>query len=57
MREASEDSDVHVLVLIDGLAQSEIALVSDCATKAEIGREFVDKARACLRARGMLDGG
>ena len=30
--EATEDSDVDVLVLIDGLAQGEIALVSDCAT-------------------------
>lgn len=29
--EASEDSDVDVLVLIDGLAQGEIALVSDSA--------------------------
>lgn len=30
--EATEDSDVDVLVLVDGLVQSEIAVVSDCAT-------------------------
>ncbi len=30
--EATEDSDVDALVLIDELAQSEIATVSDCAT-------------------------
>lgn len=30
--DATEDSDVDVLVLIDGLAQSEIAIVSDRAT-------------------------
>lgn len=30
--EATEDSDVDVLVLVDGLASSEIAIVSDCAT-------------------------
>ena len=29
--EATEDSDVDVLVLVDGLAPSEIAMVSDCA--------------------------
>ena len=31
--EAAEDSDVDVLVLIDGLEQSEIATVSDCTTE------------------------
>ncbi len=29
--EASEDSDVDVLVLVDVLTQAEIAVVSDCA--------------------------
>ena len=29
--EATEDSDVDVLVLVDGLTPSEIAVVSDCA--------------------------
>ena len=36
--EATEDSDIDVLVLIDGLAQGEIALVSDCATTVALVR-------------------
>ena len=34
--EASEDSDVDVLVLIDGLASSELASVADVATRTSL---------------------
>lgn len=36
--EASEDSDVDVLVLIDGLASSELASVADVATRTSLER-------------------
>ena len=64
--EATEDSDVDVPVLVDGLTPSEIAVVSAWRTTSARSMQtpdvvaralddavaFVDKARGCLRARG-----